>query len=154
MHSLTMGNRRAAETAEGSESSLTERVIGAAITVHRTLGPGLLEAIYAQCLQLELGKLGIPFDSEVSVPVFYDGVCLRTHLRLDLLVNRVLVVELKAVPEILPLHRAQLLTYLKLTNHSLGLLINFNVDYLFRGVRRVINSRSVSSANSATLWLP
>jgi GxxExxY protein len=149
-----MGNHRATEDAEGSENLLTGRVIGAAIEVHRKLGPGLLEAIYSQCLQLELAKAGLQFASEISVPVQYDGVCLRAHLRLDLLVEETLIVELKAVPEILPLHRAQLLSYLRLTGHPLGLLINFNVDCLVRGVRRVINRPSAASAPSATLWLP
>jgi GxxExxY protein len=149
-----MGNRRVSECAEDAENSLTGRVIGAAIAVHRALGPGLLEAIYAQCLQIELVKAGVQFESEVLIPVTYDGVCLRAHMRLDLLVEKCLVVELKAVPEILPLHRAQLLSYLKLTGNPLGLLINFNVDYLVRGVRRVINSPSAPSAHSTPLWLP
>jgi GxxExxY protein len=149
-----MGNRRVSESAEDAENRLTGLVIGAAIAVHRALGPGLLESIYAQCLQIELDKAGVQFESEVLVPVKYDGVCLRTHLRLDLLVERRLVVELKSVPEILPLHRAQLLSYLRITGNPLGLLINFNVEYLVRGVRRVINSPSAPSAHSAALWLP
>ena len=129
------------------------RVIGAAIAVHRALGPGLLEAIYAQCLQLELAKAGMHFESELTVPVYYEGVCLRAHLRLDLLVEKQLIVELKAVPELLPLHKAQLLTYLKLTGKGLGLLINFNVEFLVRGVRRVGYAAAESSARSAALWL-
>lgn len=149
-----MGNRRDAECAGDAEKRLTGQVIGAAVTVHRALGPGLLEAIYAQCLQIELDKAGVQYESEVLVPLKYDGVCLRAHLRLDLLVERRLVVELKAVPEILPLHRAQLLSYLRITGNPLGLLINFNVEYLFRGVRRVINSPSALSAPSAALWFP
>ncbi len=152
-----MGNHRAAEEAEDAETALTGRVIGAAIAVHRRLGPGLLEAVYSQCLELELTKAGIKFESEISVPLRYDGMCLRTRLRLDLLVEGTLVVELKAVPEVLPLHRAQLLTYLRLTGHPLGLLINFNVEYLVRGVRRVINrpgACSETSEDSASLWFP
>lgn len=149
-----MGNRSGTEYSEDSESNLTGRVIGAAIRVHRALGPGLLEAIYAHCLQLELEKAGVNFESEVSVPVYYDGVCLRAHLRLDLLVEGELIVELKAVPEILPLHRAQVLTYLKLTGKGLGLLINFNAEALVHGVRRVIYHPSEPSERSAALWLP
>jgi GxxExxY protein len=144
-------DRRAAKDAEAAEDGLTGRVIGAAITVHRALGPGLLESIYAQCMQLELAKAGIEFSGEVAVPVFYRGVRLRAQLRLDLLIENRLIVELKAVPDILPLHRAQLLTYLRLTGHRLGLIINFNVERLARGVRRVIHD---PSAPSATLWLP
>ena len=149
-----MGNHRATEDAEDAESGLTGRVIGAAITVHRKLGPGLLESIYAQCLELELAKSGLRFDSEVLVPVRYDGVSLRARFRLDLLVEETLIVELKTVPEILPLHKAQLLTYLRVTGHPLGLLINFNVDYLVRGVRRLVNRPSATSEPSAALWLP
>ena len=126
-----MGNRSGAECSEDAESSLTGRVIGAAIRVHRGLGPGLLEAIYAKCLQLELDKAGVNFESEASVPVYYDGVRLRPHLRLDMLVEGELIVELKAVPEILPLHRAQLRTYLKLTGN--GLVSSSTLRRLFAG---------------------
>jgi GxxExxY protein len=149
-----MSNRRVAEPSEDSENTLTGAVIGAAIKVHRALGPGLLEGIYAQCLQIELETAGIKVETEVAVPVRYGGHLLRTRFRLDLLVEERLIVELKAVPEILPLHKAQVLTYLKLTGRPLGLLINFNVEALVRGVRRVIYHPSESSAPSAALWLP
>lgn len=113
-------------------------VIEAAFRVHRALGPGLLESVYEACLCYELSKLKVPFQHQVDLPVQYESVRLESGLRIDLLVGDCVVVELKAVEKILPLHKAQLLTYLKLTNNRLGLLINFNTQLLKDGIDRVV----------------
>jgi len=120
-----------------TERELTERVIGCAIEVHRTLGPGLLESTYQQCLAHELEVQEIPFASEVDLPIDYKGIKLNCGYRLDLMVDGRLIVELKAVDEVSGLHQAQLMTYMKLAKVSLGLLINFNVSRLVDGVRRM-----------------
>lgn len=121
-------------------NGLSERVVGAAIEVHRHLGPGLLESAYHQGLEAELNLRGIPFRSEVLLPVEYKGLRLDCAYRVDLLVEERLLVELKAVELVLPVHAAQLLTYLRLNGLRLGLLINFNVPILWRGVKRVVNN--------------
>jgi GxxExxY protein len=113
-------------------------VIDAAMTVHKALGPGLLEPVYEACLCHELSKRGIPFRSQVSLPVVYDGIRLAAGLRLDLIVAEAVIIELKAVERHNPLFEAQLLTYLKLTDHRLGLLINFNVPLLKDGIKRMV----------------
>ncbi|HOE12048.1 MAG TPA: GxxExxY protein [bacterium] len=113
-------------------------VVDAAYQVHSELGPGLLESVYEVCLCHEIRKQGVQFMNQVSVPVVYDGIRLDAALRLDVLVDNCLVVELKAVEAMIPLYTAQLLTYLKLTGHRLGLLINFNVPVIKEGIRRVV----------------
>ncbi|HQQ00710.1 MAG TPA: GxxExxY protein [bacterium] len=113
-------------------------VVEAAYQVHSELGPGLLESVYEVCLCHEIRKQGVQFMNQVSVPVVYDGIRLDAALRLDVLVDNCLVVELKAVEAMIPLYTAQLLTYLKLTGHRLGLLINFNVPVIKEGIRRVV----------------
>ena len=120
-----------------TERELTEKVIGCAIEVHRMLGPGLLESTYQQCLAHELMLNAIPFRLEASLPVDYKGVKLDCGYRLDLVVDEQLIVELKAVDQITGLHQAQLMTYMKLSKVSLGLLINFNVTRLVDGVKRM-----------------
>ena len=115
---------------------LTESVIGAAIEIHRALGPGLLESVYERAMGIELGERGIPFETQVQVPVAYKGQS-AGDLRLDLLVDRRLVVELKAIDALVALHQAQVLSYLRATNLTLGLLINFNVTQLVRGIKRI-----------------
>ena len=105
-------------------------IVGAAIEVHRKLGPGLLESAYESCLCRELSLRGIPFDRQVSLPLEYRGLQLDCGYRLDLVVSQSVIVEVKAARRVLPIHRAQLLTYLKLMNLRLGLLINFNVETL------------------------
>jgi GxxExxY protein len=121
-------------------NDLSERVIGAAIEVHRHLGPGLLESAYHRSLETELVLRGIPFRSEQLLPVEYKGIRLDCCFRVDLLVDDKLLVELKSVESILPVHASQLLTYLRLYKLRLGLLINFNVPVLWRGVKRVVNN--------------
>jgi len=123
-----------------SVNQLTGAIIGAAIEVHRALGPGLLESAYHECLCHELTLRGMPFEKEYPLPVRYQGVDLDCSHRLDLLVDNQVVVELKAVETVLPIHEAQLITYLKLGGWQVGLLINSNIDLLKRGVKRLTNN--------------
>jgi GxxExxY protein len=121
-------------------NGLTEAIIGAAIEVHRALGPGLLESTYQACLVHELRGRGYFVEHEKPVPVVYKGVQLDCGYRIDLLVEETVIVELKSIDSILPIHLAQLLSYLKLSDKTVGLLINFNVKLLAtEGVRRVVN---------------
>ena len=113
-------------------------VVDSAFKVHSALGPGLLESVYEICLAHELGKNGLRFQKRVAFPIVYDGLQLDAGLRINLLVEEQLVVELKAVETMLPLFEAQLLTYLKLADKRLGLLINFNVPKIKDGIRRII----------------
>jgi GxxExxY protein len=136
------GTEGAERTGEAEvDAVLSGQVIGAAIEVHRALGPGLLESSYQACLSHELSLRGLAWVQQKEIPLRYKGVCLHSAYRMDLLVERRLVVEVKAMEALLPIHRAQLLTYLKLLDLRLGLLINFNVELLVRGVRRVVNGR-------------
>ena len=118
---------------------ITEAVIGAAIAVHRELGPGLLESTYEACLAYELVERGLAVERQKELPVTYRGVSLDCGYRIDLLVEKEVVVELKAVEGREPIHEAQLLSYLKLSGCKLGLLINFNVRVLTDGIRRLAN---------------
>jgi GxxExxY protein len=115
---------------------ITERIIGAAIEVHRTLGPGLLESAYHACLLHELRQQGLEVEKEKTLPVVYKGVTLDCGYRIDLLIEKTVVVELKAVDELTPIHEAQVLSYLKLSGCPIGLLINFNVRQLSQGIKR------------------
>jgi GxxExxY protein len=117
---------------------LSNEIIGAAIEVHRTVGPGLLESVYEECLCRELEVRRIAFARQVPLPLEYKGVSLDCGYRMDLLVDGLVVVELKAVDKLEPIHDAQLLTYLRLSNLWLGLLINFNVSVLKNGIRRLV----------------
>jgi len=117
---------------------LSNQVIGCALEVHRYLGPGLLESTYEQCLAHELKIMGIPFELQYPVPVEYKGIKLNCGYRIDMLIDNAIVVELKSVEKILPIHQAQLLTYMKLSNVSIGLLINFNVELIKNGIRRMV----------------
>ena len=120
-------------------NDLTGKVIGAAIEVHRILGPGLLESAYEECLCHELRLRKLPFERQKELPVEYKGVKLDCGYRLDIVVANRLIVELKACDSLKPIHEAQLLTYLKLTGIKVGLLINFNVPVLKEGIRRLAN---------------
>ena len=131
-------NRRDAETQSFNE--LTERVIGACIEIHRALGPGLLESAYEECLCYELSQAGIRFERQKPLSVHYKDVKLDCGYRLDLVVQEKIIIELKAVESLLPIHEAQLLTYLKLSGITLGLLINFNVAMLKHGIKRIVNN--------------
>jgi GxxExxY protein len=120
------------------EKDLTGQIIGAAIEVHRELGPGLLESAYQACLAREFSVRGLPFEQEMPLPVEYKGVRVDCGYRLDFIVANRVVVELKAVDVIHPVHEAQILTYLKLTDCRVGLLINFNVPVLKKGIKRMV----------------
>ncbi len=117
---------------------LTEKVIGLAIEVHRGLGPGLLESAYEECLCYEFGESGVPFKRQVPLPVVYKSVELDCGYRMDIVVDNRLVLELKTVEKILPIHEAQLLTYLKLGRLRTGLLLNFNTSVLKDGIRQLV----------------
>jgi GxxExxY protein len=117
---------------------LTEKIIGVAIEVHRQLGPGLLESAYEECLCFELKQAGIAFRRQVSLPVTYKSIQLDCGYRLDLLIENRLILELKTVERLLPIHEAQLLTYLKLSGLRTGLLLNFNSAVLKDGIRRLV----------------
>ena len=121
-------------------NELSYQVIGCAMEVYKTLGPGLLETVYEKALIYELEIKGIPVKSEVEVEMNYKGVNIGDGLRLDLLVDDKLIVELKSVEELKPVHHKQLLTYLKLMDKRLGLLINFNVTDIMLGINRVVNN--------------
>lgn len=118
------------------KNKITEKIIGAAIEVHKILGPGLLEAIYEAALCHEFEIIDLAYDAQVPVPILYKGKDLGTDYRVDLIVENQVVVELKTTKSILPVHEAQLLTYLRLTELSVGLIINFNVPVLKQGIRR------------------
>jgi GxxExxY protein len=121
-----------------STTHLTDRIIGGAIRVHRALGPGLLESAYQACLCREFELEGIAFEAEVELPLSYRGTEIKPGYRIDLMVEGAVVVELKSVTKLLPVHEAQLLTYMKLTGRTTGLLFNFNVPVLKDGMRRLL----------------
>ena len=128
------------ETMKETElNKISGLIIGAAIDVHKEVGPGLLESVYEECLYFELVQLGLKVERQVELPINYKGNKLRGNLRLDLLVEDEVIVELKSVDKIHPIHRAQIITYLKLSNRTLGLLINFNETLLKHGVERFRN---------------
>jgi GxxExxY protein len=138
MRLLTTESQRHRENEEQNDPR-TSPIIGAAIEVHRQLGPGLLESAYEQCLCHELHLRGLPFKCQVDLPVSYKGLQLDCGYKIDLVVGDGVIVELKSVERILPVHEAQLLTYLKLSGKKVGLLINFNTPLLTRGIiRRVL----------------
>jgi GxxExxY protein len=121
-----------------TENEITHQIIGAAIEVHKTLGPGLLESTYEECLCHELSRRGITFERQKPIPVVYKGVKLDCGYRLDLLVAGRIILELKSVEALAPFHDSVLITYLKLSGHRVGLLMNFNVQVLKDGIKRII----------------
>jgi len=132
-------------------AELTGRIIGAAISVHRELGPGLLESAYEDCLAFEMHAIGMRFVRQMDLPVVYRTHRLDCGYRLDFVVEDAVILELKSVEKLAPIHEAQLMTYLRLSRKTVGLLINFNVPVLKDGVVRRALSRPVSSATSASL---
>jgi GxxExxY protein len=132
-------------------NSISEAIIGAAIDVHKAVGPGLLESAYEACLAYELRQRGLKVEQQKELPFQYRDVQLDCGYRLDLLVEGCVIVEVKAIEALLPIHQAQLMSYLRLTKCHLGLIINFNVTQLTRGIKRVVNEfpDSAVSANSA-----
>jgi len=141
-------NRRDAEAPRGDE--ITEKIIGACIEIHKVIGPGLLESAYEECLCFELSKAGLIFERQKPLPVVYKSVRLDCGYRLDLVVENCVVVELKAVENLMAVHEAQVLTYLKLSGLHVGLLINFNVPVLKQGVKRIVNNFLETSSSSAS----
>ena len=141
------------------QNELTEQIIGASIDVHRELGPGLLESAYEACLAYELAQRGMSVERQRSVPLVYKGLALDCGYRLDIVVERAVIIEVKAIDQLLPVHRAQVISYLRLTGLSVGLLINFHSPILRHGLQRVVNQYdgptpssfpSASSASSAS----
>jgi GxxExxY protein len=134
-------------------NEISGSVVDAAMKVHTAPGPGLLESVYEKCLKHELAKRGLRAETQVWLPVIYDGVQIEGGYKIDLLVEGQVVVELKVVEQILEMHKAQLLSYLKLSGKHLGLLINFNVGHLRDGIRRLVNHPppSASLASSAVM---
>ncbi|MCE5269592.1 MAG: GxxExxY protein [Planctomycetaceae bacterium] len=120
-------------------NQVSGQIVDAAMKVHSALGPGLLESAYEVCLLCELHKRGMEADAQVAVPIVYESVRIDAGYRIDLLVEDSVIVELKSVSDVLPIHRAQLLSYLKLSGKKLGLLINFNVVHLKDGITRMVN---------------
>ena len=143
-------HRRGTELTEFAQSELTGNILAAAFDVHTVLGPGLLESAYQRAMVHELGLRGMAFASQVAVPLQYKGESLGTPLRLDLIVEAEVIVEIKSVAAIDDIHLAQLLTYLRLSGPTTGLLINFNVASLKQGIKRVINTPR-NSVNSVPL---
>ena len=117
---------------------LTERIIGAAITVHREVGPGLLESAYQSCFAMELTDQGICFEREVQVPLIYKSRTIPNLYKIDFFIEHKVIIELKAIDKLAPIHSAQLMTYLRMTGSRVGLLFNFNVDVLIHGMRRIV----------------
>jgi GxxExxY protein len=120
------------------EQSLTERIVGLAIKVHRNTGRGLLESVYEQCLCYELQQVGLPFERQTGIPVTYKGLILDESLRADIVVDRKVILEIKAVAVILPAHKAQLQTYLRMSGIPVGLILNFNASRRTDGLRRFV----------------
>ena len=123
-----------------SLNSLTERIIGCAIEVHKGIGPGLLESAYEECLCFELSQAGLAFERQVPLPVAYKGVNLDCGYRLDLIVEGQIILEIKAVDRIIPIHEAQLLSYLRMLDKRVGLILNFHSAVLKNGIKRIVNN--------------
>ena len=119
---------------------ITEKIIGCAIEVHRSLGPELLESAYEECLSYQLSQVGLKYERQVPLPVIYKGINLDCGYRMDIVVENLVIVEIKAVERILPVHEAQILSYLKLHNKKIGLLINFHVSILKSGLKRIVSN--------------
>lgn len=141
LHRVTLRNSEL-HREKMENNKLTEKIIGAAIEVHRTLGPGLLESAYQECLLFELKTLGLKVEKEKALPIVYKDIKIDHGYRIDLLVENRIVIELKTVESLTDVHTAQVLTYLKLGNYPIGLLINFHTKLLKKGLKRYINTTS------------
>lgn len=149
--SASLLHRRATVRVDPSEfSDITRQILAGAIEVHRALGPGLLESIYTPCLHYELTVRKLRFVAQRPIPIVYKGMSLEACYRIDLIVEDTVVVEVKSVATLLPVHQAQLLTYMQLTECPVGLLINFNVARLMDGVKRLINPRATGRRTEVT----
>jgi GxxExxY protein len=140
--------RGGAKTVEPSpaQNEISRQIVDSAFTVHQALGPGLLESVYEQCLRHELATRGVAVQRQAALPLVYKGVPIEAGFRIDLIVERQIVVEVKTVERILPIHEAQLLTYLKLSSLPMGLLINFNVALIRDGIRRMVLTSQASNS--------
>ncbi len=138
---------------DGQLNSLTLQIIQAAIEVHKTLGPGLLESTYRICTAHELMSANINVEQEVVLPVIYKGIRLEAGYRLDMVVNDLVIIEFKSVESLLPIHEAQVISYLKLSGLKVGLLINFNVRILKSGIRRLVNNFRDENFSSSRISL-
>ena len=125
-----------------NENDIAKIIVDRSLRVHRTLGPGLLESVYEEALSYELNQAGLGIERQVSLPVIYNGIRMDLGFRIDIRVNKKLIIEIKSVEEIAPVHHKQILTYLRLTELKLGLLINFNVNLIKDGIQRVVNNLS------------
>ncbi len=125
---------------EMTEDEISAQVVSSALKIHSALGPGLLESVYEACIAHELVKMGLKVERQVELPVLYDGLRLNVGFRLDIVVNKLVVIEIKASDGLLPIHTAQVLTYLKLGGYRLGMLLNFNVVHMRGGIKRVVNN--------------
>lgn len=121
-------------------NELSDKIIGAAIRVHKELGPGLLESVYEEALCLELEDLKLNFEKQLIIPLYYKNKLLKNYFRLDILVENEIIVELKSVEQLLDIHHAQLLSYLRLTNKKVGLILNFNTPLMKNGLKRIVNN--------------
>jgi GxxExxY protein len=131
-------------------NEISGRIIAAAMKVHTAIGAGVLESVYQSCLHHELKNAGLSVQAQVALPVVYGGMHLDSGYRIDLLVEETVVVELKCVESLLPIHKAQLLTYLRLANKPLGLLLNFNVVHMRYGIKRVLNNKLAYKASQSS----
>jgi len=131
---------KSGERKEDLINRVTDKIIGCAIEVHRGLGPGLLESAYEECLCFEFSQKGLSFTRQVSLPVTYKGVKLDCGYRMDIVVEDLVIIEVKAVEKLIPIHDAQLLSYLKMHNKKVGLLLNFHVPVLKKGLKRIVNN--------------
>jgi len=122
-----------------TENELAKIVVDLCLKIHKLLGPGLLESVYEEALAYELKKLGIPFERQIGIPVLYENIKMDLGFRADLVIDNKLIVELKSIENILPVHKKQVVTYLKLTKMKLGLLVNFNVELIKDGIIRIAN---------------
>jgi GxxExxY protein len=122
-----------------TENDITGNIVDCCVKIHRTLGPGLLESVYEEVLACELKKKGLLCDMQVGVPVFYDGIKMDLGFRADIIAEGKVIIELKSIESVLPVHKKQLLTYLKLSQKKVGLLINFNEELIKNGITRIAN---------------
>ena len=134
--------KKATKMIDERTEEIAKIIVNSAFKVHKNLGPGLLERVYEVCLAYEINKAGLNVQSQIDVPIIYDGVTLKEKLRLDLIVENIVIVEVKAVEIVNPVWQSQIISHLKLTDNQLGFLINFNVPLIKNGIKRFINTKS------------
>ncbi len=134
--------KKATKMIDERTEEIAKIIVNSAFKVHKNLGPGLLERVYEVCLAYEIRKAGLNVQSQIDIPIIYDGVTLKEKLRLDLILENIVIVELKAVEIVNPVWQSQIISHLKLTDNQLGFLINFNVPLIKNGIKRFINTKS------------